>query len=111
MHEESVDTVDKPSIEPSTMQSDDNGVTTSLPFIVITAKVRTISRVREILSRAFGRVFSAQLLSCIVEPINVFTKAHVISELLTLIKSLFSVVLLKTLPQALNNISLIKEKP
>ena len=42
---ESVDTVDRTSIKPSTAQSDDNGVATSPPFIVIMAKVRTVSRV------------------------------------------------------------------
>ena len=43
LHKDYADTVDRPSIEPSTMQSDDNGVTTSPPIIVITAKMRTIS--------------------------------------------------------------------
>ena len=68
LHKESIDTVDRPSIKSSTKQSDNNGVAISPPFIVIMAKVRIISRVsviREILSRACGRVLSAQLLLCI----------------------------------------------
>ena len=42
---ESIDTVDGPSIKPFIKQSGDNGVATSPPFIVIMAKLRTISRV------------------------------------------------------------------